>query len=101
MSPMDPIGTPTRPTSPSASGASGVVAHLRRQVEGDRQPGLAVGEQVPEALVGLGGGREAGVLAHRPEAAAVHRGLDAAGERELAGPPEVAVLVEAGDVGGV
>ena len=61
-----------------------VVAHLGRQVEGDREAGLALLEQVAEALVGLLGGGEAGVLAHRPEAAAVHRRLDAAGERVLA-----------------
>ena len=61
-----------------------VVAHLGGQVEGDRQAGLALLEQVAEPLVGLGRGREAGVLAHRPEAAAVHRRLDAARERELA-----------------
>ena len=67
-----------------------VVAHLGRQVEGHRQAGLALLEQVAEAPVGLLGGGEAGVLAHRPEAAAVHRRLDAPGERELAGPAEVA-----------
>ena len=78
------IGTPTRPTSPSASRRVRVVAHLGRQVEGDRQPGLALLEEVAEAAVGLLGGREAGVLAHRPEPAAVHRRLDAAGERVLA-----------------
>ncbi len=76
-----------------------VVAHLGRQVEGDRQPGLALLEEVAEAPVGLLGGREAGVLAHRPEPAAVHRRLDATGERVLPGPPEVAILVEAGRVG--
>ena len=63
-----------------------VVAHLRRQVEGHRQPGLALLEQVAEAAVGLLGGGEARVLAHRPEAAPVHRRLDAAGERVFAGP---------------
>ncbi len=77
----------------------GVVAHLGRQVEGHRQAGLALVQEVAEPLVGLLGGREAGVLAHRPEPAAVHRRLDAAGERVLAGAPEVAVLVEAGRVG--
>ena len=77
----------------------GVVAHLGRQVEGHREAGLALLEQVAEALVGVGRGREAGVLAHRPEAAAIHRRLDAAGEGELAGPPEVALLVQVGDVG--
>ena len=68
----------------------GVVAHLRRQVEGDRQPRLALLEEVLEPPVRLGGGREAGVLAHRPEPAAVHRRLDAAGEGELPRPAEVA-----------
>ena len=53
------IGTPTRPTSPSASRRVRVVAHLGRQVEGDRQPGLALLEEVAEAPVGLLGGREA------------------------------------------
>ena len=47
----------------------GVVAHQRRHVEGGRQPGLAVVEQVAEALVGLLGGAEAGELAHRPQPA--------------------------------
>ena len=61
-----------------------VVAHLGRQVERDRQPGLALLEQVAEPAVGLLGGGEAGVLAHRPEAAPVHRRLDAPGERVLA-----------------
>ena len=71
-----------------------VVAHLGRQVEGDRQAGLAVVEEVAETPVGLLGRGEPGVLAHRPEAAAVHRRLDAPGERELSWAPEVAVLVE-------
>jgi hypothetical protein len=39
----------------------------------------AVREQVVVAAVGLLGGAHAGVLAHGPEAAAVHGGLDAAG----------------------
>ena len=41
-------------------------------------------EQVAEAPVGFGGGGEAGVLAHRPQPAAIHGRLDAARERELA-----------------
>ena len=90
------IGTPTRPTSPSASRRVRVVAHLGRQVERDRQPGLALLEEVAEARVRLLGGGEARVLAHRPEAAAVHRRLDAAREGRLAGQAEVAVGVEAG-----
>ena len=58
----------------------GVVAHQRRHVERGRKPRLAVVEQVAEALVGLLGGAEAGELAHRPQPAAVHRGVDAARE---------------------
>ena len=49
---------------------------------------LAMGEQVAEALVGLLGGAEAGELAHRPQAAPVHRGLDTAREREFSGKPD-------------
>ena len=72
----------------------GVVAHQRRHVEGGREPGLAVVEQVAEALVRLGRGAEAGELAHRPELAAVHRRIDAARERVDAGIAEVAVVVD-------
>ena len=94
------IGTPDPADLALGLGRVGVVAHLGRQVEGDRQAGLALLEQVAEALGWSRlGGREAGVLAHRPEPAPVHRRLDAAGERELARPAEVAVLVEAGHVG--
>src|SRR5262249_42619122 len=48
-----------------------------------------------EALVGLAGGAETGELAHGPQAAAVHAGVDAAGKRELPGGAEVRVGVEA------
>jgi hypothetical protein len=74
--------------------ALGVVAHLGRQVERHRQAGLALLEEVAEAPVGLLGGREPGVLAHRPQPAAIHRRLDAPRERVLPGPPEVAILVQ-------
>ena len=63
-------------------GVVGVVAHLGRQVEGARQPGLAGLEQELEALVGLLGRAEAGVLAHRPQLRAVHLGVDAPGVGE-------------------
>ena len=46
----------------------GVVAHLGRQVERDRQARRAGREQLVVAGVGLGGGAEAGVLAHGPRA---------------------------------
>ena len=63
----------------------GVAAHLGRQIERDRQALAALREQELVAAVGLGGGAEAGVLAHRPQLAAVHRRLHAARVRELAG----------------
>ena len=62
----------------------GVVAELRGQVERDRQTGLPALEQVAEARVRLLRGAVARVLANRPRAAAVHRGIRAARERELA-----------------
>ena len=67
----------------------GVVAHERGHVEGGGEPGHAVRDEVLEALVGVLRRAEAGELAHRPEPAAVHRRLDAAGVGELAGQPEV------------
>src|SRR5207302_8355174 len=50
----------------------GVVTELRRQVEGDREPGLATVEQIAKTLVRLLRRREAGVLADRPRPPAVH-----------------------------
>ena len=50
-----------------AADVIGVVAHQGRHVEGGREPGLAVVEQVVEALVGLLDRAEPGELAHRPE----------------------------------
>ena len=49
------------------------------------KPGGALGEQVAIALVAFFGAAEAGVLAHGPEAGAVHVLIDAAGVGELAG----------------
>src|SRR5207302_545770 len=72
----------------------GVVAHERGHVEGGREAGLAVLQEVVEALVRLLGGAEARELAHRPQLAAVHRRIDPAGERIDAGVAEVAVVVE-------
>ena len=75
-------GDPDTPDLTESPRRIGVDPHLRRQVEGDAEARLARLEQVAEAGIGLGRGAEARVLAHRPEAAAVHRRLDAAGERE-------------------
>jgi hypothetical protein len=69
-------------------GVVGVVAHQRGHVERRRQAGLAVLEQVAEALVGLLARAEAGELAHRPQPPAVHRLVDAAREGVLAGQPD-------------
>ena len=74
MSPTLEMDTPTRPTSLRASGAS-ASAHLRRQVKGDRQPRLPLGEEVVEPPIRLGRS-EPGILPHGPEARPVHRWLD-------------------------
>ena len=77
----------------------GVEAHQRRHVERDRQPALSVLEQEPVPRVRLRRRAEAGELPHRPERAPVHRGVDAARERErarraqpLGGVPAVEVV---------
>ena len=72
----------------------GVVAVERRHVVGDRQAGLAGGEQRAEAGVRVLGGAEAREHPHRPEPAAVAGRVDAAGERRLAGQADVAERVE-------
>ena len=59
-------------------------------------------EQVAEALVGLLDRAEAGELAHRPEAAAVHRRVDPARVGEGAGEALVPLAVVVSEiVGGV
>ena len=64
----------------------GVVPYLGRQVERHAQAGLALFEHELEALVRLRRVAEPRVLPHRPEAVAVHAGVDAARERVRAGP---------------
>ncbi len=76
----------------------GVIAHQGRHVEGDREPRLAVVEQVVEALVGLLDRAEAGELAHRPEPPPVHRLIRPPRERELAGAADRRVGVGGGVV---
>ena len=58
---------------------------LGGQIEGDVEAGVAGLDQVVEALVGRLRVAEAGILAHRPGAPAVHVAMDAAGEGILAG----------------
>jgi hypothetical protein len=67
-----------------------VETDLGRQVKGDVETDLAVGDQPLEALVGLARGTEAGVLAHGERPLAVHQGVDAAGERVLTGGTDLA-----------
>ena len=66
-----------------------VVAHLGRQIEGDAQAVDALGEQIPIAGVGFGGGAEPGVLAHGPQPAAIHGRLDATGVRKFTRKAEI------------
>ncbi len=97
---------PGAPDLARAERVVGVAPELGRQVEGHREAGGAVLDQVAVALVGVLGAGEAGVLAHRPEAVAVHALVDPAGERIVAGLAEalvepgcdVALLVEAVDL---
>ena len=78
----------------------GVVADLRGQIEGHRESRGSVGEEEFVAAIGLFCVAHAGVLAHGPEASAIHGGLDAAREGVFAGIAEVAVGVEADGVRG-
>ena len=79
-------------------GVVAVVAHQGGQVEGNRKAGLALAEQVVQALVGVGRAAEAAELPHGPQPPAVHAGVDAAGVGRLAGEAQVALGVEVGQV---
>ncbi len=69
MSASVSIATPTLPDLAGRERVIRVQAHLRRQVERDREPGLALLEEVAEALVRVLGVAPAGVEAHREQAA--------------------------------
>ena len=73
----------------SSHGMIRVVTDLGRKVEGDGEPALTLLEEVSIAPIGLRGRGVAGVLAHRPESAAIARGVVSAGEGRLAGPSEL------------
>src|SRR5438105_3735161 len=83
-----------------ASRMIGVVAHQRREVEGDRQAGLAVLEQELVPLIGVFRRPEAGELPHRPQPPAIHGGVNPAGERVLARRAELTGVIEAGEISG-
>ena len=63
----------------------GVIAHLGRQIERNRQTRRAGSQQLPVALIALDGGAEPRVLAHCPRPTGVHRRVDTARVRELPG----------------
>ena len=56
----------------------GVITNLRRQIKGDGKPRLPLGQQIMIALVALRARAKPGILAHGPQAPAIHVGLDAA-----------------------
>ncbi len=85
MSSSEEMGAPHLPTSPSLIGVVGVVAHQGGQIEGHGKAGLALGEQVVVAAVGLLRRGEAGELPHGPELAAIHVAMNAASVGKLAG----------------
>ena len=96
MSSIVSIATPVRPTSPRQRGSSESRPELGGQVEGHREAGGALGEQVAVALVGLLRGGVAGVLAHRPGLLAVHLAVHAARVGEVAGLAQVELLGQVG-----
>jgi hypothetical protein len=75
-----------------------VVAHLRRQVEGTAQPGLAGRQQELEPLVRGLCRAEARVLAHRPQPAAIHGRVHAAGVRRRARRAELRRRIPSGQI---
>ena len=82
-------GHPTFPTSPWAKGWSESYPIWVGQVEGHRQPGLALLQQVAKTLIGVGGGGVAGILPHGPHAPTVGVGLDTTGIGVLPGIAQI------------
>jgi hypothetical protein len=83
MSSIVSIATPVADLAQAAR-VVGVEAELGGQVEGHRESGRPLLEQVAVALVGFLGAGVSRVLTHRPELLAVHVAVHAAGERVLA-----------------
>ena len=75
-----------------------VVTDLGRQVECAGKTRRTVFNQVTVTLVGFFGRSETGIHTHRPETAAVHRRLYAAGVRVAARQSQVAVIVKPFDI---
>jgi len=81
-------------------GVIGIHADLCRQIEGNGEAGGAVREQIFVAPVGLFGVAHARVLAHGPEAPAIHGGLHPARVREFSGVGEIAIVIEFLEISG-
>jgi len=95
------MATPTFPT-PFGEDVVGIVSNLRWKVEGDAQAGLPLLQEIlitpvrfPQPVA------NPEYWAHRPEATAIHGGLDTAGERELSGKSEIAAIICLRDIKGV
>ena len=67
----------------------GVVPHQRGQVESHREAGLPLREQITKARIGILGSAKARKLPHGPQAAAIHRGMNAARVRWIAWKAEI------------
>ena len=98
MSSIESMATPTLPTSPGRDWRIGVVAHLGRQVKGNRKTRSPVCDQLAIAGIGLRGGAEARVLAHGPRPGGVHRRVDAPRVGIVAGLTERKIRIEFGEI---
>jgi hypothetical protein len=67
----------------------GVVPHLRRQIERDAEAADPLRQQIAVPRVRFLGAREAGVLPHRPQPAAIHVRVNPARKWELSGEAEL------------
>ena len=85
MSSMESMATPTFADFARRQRMIGVHADLCRQVERHGQAALPFAEQVAIARVRFRGAGEARILPHGPEAAAIHRGINAARIGKFAG----------------
>src|SRR5690348_8634947 len=74
-------------------------ADLRRKIESHREAGGAISEQVLVTLVGFLGIPHTGILAHGPKTAAIHGGLNATSKGEIAGVPDLCVVVGVLEIG--
>src|SRR5258706_303890 len=69
------------------------------EIESGGEAGLSLREEVAEALIGVVGGAKAGELAHGPEAAAVHRGMNTTSVGRFAGQAELGGRIPGRQIG--